>query len=191
MRAVLPTHFPHRRARVALAGAALAALLGSAGCAGAPATPAEPAPAAESASGVHSGPAHQAGGAHHGSEALGLYAVQTGPLGVIATDGVGHILYRFDSDSSAPSTSTCVDTCADTWLPLILPEGAEPDLLGVSPDIVATIPRADGGQQITLGGWPLYRHVDDDGLLDSVGAQGADGLWFAIDPYGEKAVIPT
>lgn len=191
MPVVLPTHRSVRRARAALAGAALAALVGLTGCAGAPAEPAPDAAAAQQDTPVdHSAPAGTHGG-HHGSDTGGLYAVQTGPLGVIATDGQGHILYRSDSDSNQPPTSTCVDACADTWLPVIVPDGVEQEYLGVSPELVGTIPRADGGQQMTLAGWPLYRRADDDGLLTSTGHHGEDGVWFAISPRGERVEIPA
>jgi hypothetical protein len=41
--------------------------------------------------------------------------------------------------------------------------------------------------QLTLAGWPLYRHRDDDGMLATAGQNGADGMWFVVTPKGEKA----
>lgn len=169
---MLPTH-PARL----LAAAALLAL---AAC-GAPAEPAttEPAPA----------PAAVQGGGHagHSSSAAGLYAVQSGPLGVVATDPEGHLLYRSDADSAAPSTSACTGACTQTWLPLTVADGAEPELLGVDEALVGRLERADGDDQLTLAGWPLYRHRDDTGGLADAGQNGADGSWFAITPTGGKA----
>ncbi|QJY47629.1 hypothetical protein [Pseudonocardia broussonetiae] len=166
---MLPTH-PTRL----LAAAALLAL---AAC-GAPTEPAPaPAPAA----------AAQGGHAAHSSAAAGLYAVQSGPLGVVATDSEGHLLYRSDADSAAPPTSACTGACTQTWLPLTVADGAEPELLGVDAALVGRLERADGDDQLTLAGWPLYRHRDDTGGLADTGQNGADGSWFAITPTGGKA----
>lgn len=149
---------------------ALAALLTLTACSAAPA-PATPAPAA------HSG--HAA--------AVGLYAVQSGPLGVVATDSEGHLLYRSDADTADPPASTCTGDCAATWIPLVVADGAEPELLGVDAALVGRLERAEG-DQLTLAGWPLYRHRDDTGGLLDAGRHGADGTWFAITPSGGKAV---
>ncbi|MBW0124290.1 hypothetical protein [Pseudonocardia oceani] len=129
------------------------------------------------------------GGGHagHSTADAGLYAVQSGPLGVVATDSEGHLLYRSDADSAAPSTSACTGACTQTWLPLTVADGAEPELLGVGEALVGRLDRADGDDQLTLAGWPLYRHRDDTGGLADAGQNGADGSWFAITPTGEKA----
>jgi hypothetical protein len=52
--------------------------------------------------------------------------------------------------------------------------------------LVGRLPRAEG-DQLTLAGWPLYRHRDDTGGLLDAGQNGADGTWFAVTPTGEKA----
>jgi predicted lipoprotein with Yx(FWY)xxD motif len=122
-----------------------------------------------------------------GHPVLGLYAVQTGKLGVVATDGVGHLLYRSDADSSSPSTSNCQGDCAQTWIPVLLTQGQEPELLGVDPGIVGTVGRPDGSSQLTLGGWPLYINRDDDGYLQAPETRASAGTWFAVTPTGDKA----
>lgn len=129
-------------------------------------------------------------GAHGASDTVLLYAVQTRPLGVVATDGGGRLLYRFDGDSTTPPTSHCVDACTATWRPLLLPEGQDPELAGVRPELVGRLSRADGTTQVTLAGWPLYVRPDDDGQLRTAGAHGADGQWWVITPTGEKAAAP-
>jgi hypothetical protein len=40
--------------------------------------------------------------------------------------------------------------------------------------------------QLTLAGWPLYRHRDDDGMLATAGQNGVDGR-FVVTPKGDKA----
>ena len=128
-------------------------------------------------------------GAHegHGSPSAvpALYAVQSGPLGVVATDGAGHLMYR--SDSAAPSASSCTGPCAQTWLPVLIAPGQEPELLGVDAAAVGRLVRPEGTSQLTLAGWPLYRHTDDPGGLQNTGHHGEGGTWFAITPTGDKA----
>ncbi|MCU1665642.1 MAG: hypothetical protein JWR58_5707 [Pseudonocardia sp.] len=138
------------------------------------------------------GAAEQPGGHHGGHGSPGdagpsLYAVQSGPLGVVATDGAGHLMYRSDADTAAPSTSNCTGPCAQTWLPVLVAAGQEPELLGVDPAVVGRLSRPEGTTQLTLAGWPLYRHRDDQGGLQSAGQSGADGIWFAVTPTGDKA----
>ncbi|GAA3240199.1 hypothetical protein GCM10017691_42010 [Pseudonocardia petroleophila] len=153
----------------------LSRVLAAAGLLALTACGAAPAPAAPPAG--HSG---HAGG-------VGLYAVQSGPLGVVATDTDGHLLYRSDADSADPPTSTCTGECTRTWVPLTVADGAEPELLGVDEELVGRLARPDGDDQLTLAGWPLYHHVDDTGGLTDAGRNGADGIWFAVTPTGEKA----
>lgn len=146
------------------------------GCGAAPAEPPAATPAA---------PAPADHGGHHGSSgALELWAVQSGPLGVVVTDGSGRLLYRSDRDG--PSTSACVDACTATWEP-VDPGATPPSLLGVDAGAVGSFARPDGGTQLTLAGWPLYRRVGEEGGLAGPGANGTDGVWFAVAPDGSKA----
>ena len=170
--------------RLSVTGALLvpaALLLGLTACSAAPAAaPPEPAASAQGG-GVHTG--HEAAGG------VGLYAVQSGPLGVVTTDAEGHLLYRSDADTADPPTSTCDDACMDTWFPLLMPEQGEPELLGVDPALIGRLQRADGGEQLTIAGWPVYRHVDDTGGLGDTGQHGVDGR-YAVSPSGAKVVSP-
>jgi predicted lipoprotein with Yx(FWY)xxD motif len=180
-RLVLP-----RAVRRALPGPVLlVALLGAAAC-GTPEQAAQEPAAPPSA--THDGGHGGHGG--HGSAAVPaptLYAVQTGPLGVVLTDGSGHLVYRSDADTAEPPTSTCEGPCAQTWLPVVVEPDQELDLAGVDDALVGRLQRADGTTQLTLAGWPLYRHRDDDGSLTSTGQHGAEGSWFVVTPTGEKA----
>lgn len=125
-------------------------------------------------------------GHHHGG-GLQLWATQTPTLGIVALDGAGRILYRSDADGNNPPVSHCTGECAQRWAPVTLPDGQEPDLLGVKPEHFGTIRREDGTQQVTLAGWPLYTVAGDTGSHDDTGANGAEGIWFAVTPTGEKA----
>jgi predicted lipoprotein with Yx(FWY)xxD motif len=116
--------------------------------------------------------------------------VQTGPLGIVLTDGSGHLMYRSDADSANPPASTCTDACAQTWIPVTAPPDQELELAGVKKDLVGRLQRPDGSSQLTLAGWPLYRNRDDDGSLATAGQNGAGGTWFVVTPQGEK-VTPS
>ncbi|MGD9528982.1 hypothetical protein [Pseudonocardia sp.] len=129
--------------------------------------------------------------AHHGpvndpTAPVSLWAVQTGPLGIVATDGGGRLLYRSDADSATPPTSTCTGACTDTWAPLLVGAGQQLDLEGVSRDTIGRLARPDGTTQVTLAGWPVYVRPDDDGNLATTGAHGTGG-WWAVTPTGDKA----
>jgi predicted lipoprotein with Yx(FWY)xxD motif len=148
-----------RRFRAAAAAAATSAfVLGAAAC-GSPAQPAPPA-------------------------AVQLWTTSS-PIGTVVIEAAGNVAYRSDADTNQPPTSTCLDACTQTWLPIVT-NGRPVHALGVAADQVGSITRPDGTQQVTLHGWPLYTHVADDGL-SGAGPNGTDGRWFAVGPTGEKA----
>jgi predicted lipoprotein with Yx(FWY)xxD motif len=118
---------------------------------------------------------------------LYLWAVQSGPLGTVVVDTQYRIVYRSDRDSPRPPTSTCLDpTCTGTWEPL-LTGGLSVVGRGVDQARIGTLDRPDGTRQATLDGWPLYLRVDEPAGLATTGANGTDGVWFAISPTGDKA----
>jgi predicted lipoprotein with Yx(FWY)xxD motif len=118
---------------------------------------------------------------------LQLWAVQSGPLGVVTTDGNGRIVYQFDEDSTQPPASTCVAAdCLQAWEPILMPQQGVSGL-GVDEAQVGTTIRPDGAKQVTLYGHPIYLHKGETGGLANSGANGADGVWWAINPYGAKA----
>ncbi len=183
---------------------AVARLLGAAACVSAlglstacgsstapAAPPAAPVAVADAAGQAATG--HGGHGGHSGSSAtdLELYAVQTGTLGVVFTDGEGRVLYGSAGDQADPPQSHCTDACAQTWLPLTVPAGKEPQLLGVDEAFVGRLARPDGSSQLTLGGWPVYVNRNDDGQL-KVAAPGLPAAgWFAMSPTGEKVALPA
>src|SRR4249920_3401380 len=90
---------------VAAVGAAVLRLTTACGSgattpAAAPAAPATVADTAAQAADGHSGHSGHAGMAGMGSTGLELYAVQTGTLGVVVTDGEGRVLYGSDADQT-------------------------------------------------------------------------------------------
>lgn len=117
------------------------------------------------------------------ASAAGGLATAPTTVGTVVTSE-GYTLYRFSKDTAKPSTSACVGTCATAWPPV--PGDGVPAVDGLSADLVGTVGRADGTQQLTLGGWPLYRFAKDTAPGDVKG-QGVGGTWQAIGPNGEPA----
>ena len=146
--------------------------------------------AGQAATGHGGGHSGHSGSYAAGSTDLELYAVQTGTLGVVVTDGEGRVLYGSAGDQADPPQSHCTDACAQTWQPLTVAAGQEPELLGVEATVVGRLARPDGSSQLTLGGWPVYVNRNDDGQL-KVAAPGLQAAgWFAVSPYGEKVALP-
>jgi len=104
-------------------------------------------------------------------------------------DAEGNTLYAFTQDPNG--ASVCYDECATNWPALISDttlsagEGIERSLLG-------TAVRANGSQQVTYAGMPLYHFAGDARPADTNG-QGADDAWFVVSPEGtiiERAAPP-
>ena len=129
-----------------------------------------------------------------GTPAAAPAAVVPGPvsLQVVPTefgDAVasgGWVLYRFEADEHEPPASLCENDCLRVWPP-VLTDGSPPTLAGVDPALVGSMARSDGSTQVTLGGWPLYRFVDDDrpGLTRG---ENVGGNWSVVAPDGKALV---
>jgi predicted lipoprotein with Yx(FWY)xxD motif len=105
-------------------------------------------------------------------------------LGKVVTDSEGFTLYRFDNDTASPPASNCAGACAKAW-PVVAAEGAKA-APGVDASLIGEVTRADGGKQLTIGNWPMYRYAKDTKPGD-VNGQGVGGTWFAAAPDGKKA----
>jgi predicted lipoprotein with Yx(FWY)xxD motif len=114
-------------------------------------------------------------------------ANSTAELGTVVVDGFGFTLYRSDGDSALPPAATCAGPCTETWEPVL---AADPITVeGLAEKAVGTVQRPDGQAQLTIGGWPVYRHEGDaPGATDG---HGAEGKWFAIAPDGDKATASS
>jgi predicted lipoprotein with Yx(FWY)xxD motif len=110
-------------------------------------------------------------------------------LGEVLTDQNGRTLYLFTKDSKEPSKATCVDDCAAAWPPLMVSDGMQ--VTGVDSALVGQVARPDGsGEQVTVGGWPLYTFAKDTTAGVATG-QGMNDVWFAVTPKGTKAGAPA
>jgi predicted lipoprotein with Yx(FWY)xxD motif len=109
-------------------------------------------------------------------------ALKTTTIGgtTVLTNAKGFTLYSFAPDT--PSTSKCYGSCAAYWPPVTGTAAASPGV----PGRVGTIKRADGSQQLTYNGHPLYTYIGDSApgqaRGDNLNLNG--GLWHEIRVSG-------
>lgn len=106
-------------------------------------------------------------------------------LDPVVVNGNGIVLYRFDEDTADPSKSNCTGRCAERWLPVLIAPTGTIYLTDIPESAVGTVEREDGTLQVTLGGQPIYRYIEDERIGDRNG-QGVDGAWFGVRPDGRK-----
>jgi predicted lipoprotein with Yx(FWY)xxD motif len=106
-------------------------------------------------------------------------------LGRIVVDGKGRTLYLFEKDTRR--RSACYGQCATYWPPL-LTHGTPVARPGVKQSLLGTTRRANGGQQVTYSGHPLYRFALDTkpGQTKGEGLQDFGGGWDVVSPAGKK-----
>ena len=109
--------------------------------------------------------------------------VASSDLGDILVDGEGRTLYAFTPDESS-GEPTCYDECAGNWPPLTS-SGEVTVGEGLDDSDFTTVARTDdAGDQVKIGGWPLYYFAGDAAAGDTNG-QGVGGKWFVVDANGE------
>jgi predicted lipoprotein with Yx(FWY)xxD motif len=105
--------------------------------------------------------------------------------GKILADGQGRALYLFTGDKS--STSTCTGACAATWPPVTasaMPMAGS----GVDQSLLGTAKRADGTEQLTYNGHPLYYFSADSGsgMAKGQGVKAFGSDWYVLNAKGSK-----
>ena len=140
------------------------------------------APVASSATAQPSSPAAASSGT--AAMTIGLQSV-SGIDGKILADGQGRSLYLFTADKS--STSTCAGACAAAWPPVTasaMPMAGG----GVSQSLLGTSKRADGTEQLTYNGHPLYYFSADSGsgMAKGQGIKAFGSDWYVVDGKGSK-----
>jgi len=140
------------------------------------------APVASSAAAQPSSPAAVSSGT--AAMTIGLQSV-SGIDGKILADGQGRALYLFTADKS--STSTCTGACAAAWPPVTasaMPMAGG----GVSQSMLGTTKRADGTEQLTYNGHPLYYFAADtgSGMAKGQGTKAFGSGWYVVNGKGSK-----
>ncbi|MEZ8133662.1 MAG: fasciclin domain-containing protein [Porticoccaceae bacterium] len=82
----------------------------------------------------------------------------------------GFTLYAFDSDLGSAG-STCNDSCATNWPPVLVTDGEVANISGLS-----LVTRDDGSSQAAYKGRPLYFYSGDTEASDTSG-QSVSGWW--------------
>jgi predicted lipoprotein with Yx(FWY)xxD motif len=111
-------------------------------------------------------------------------------LGPILIDSQGRTLYLWQADTGAKST--CTGACASAWPPLMT-TGKPTAGSGVRSSLLATTKRADGTEQVTYNGHPLYRFAGDTAPRQTNG-QGSTGFgapWYVLSPRGNALTGTT
>ena len=99
----------------------------------------------------------------------------------VLTDPSGRTLYLYEPDGTG--APTCTGSCAGAWPPVFASGGAAAGD-GVTAKI-ATVKDADGKDQVTVNGRPVYLFAGDTKPGDANG-QGQGGVWFTLDAAGAK-----
>lgn len=106
-------------------------------------------------------------------------------LGPVLAAADGRTLYLFKKDKG-PS-SQCSGTCAQAWPPA-LTTGSPKVAGGAAKGLLGVTKRADGRQQVTYAGHPLYAYAGDS-AAGQTGGQGLDQFgakWFVVSPRGTE-----
>ncbi|MTD53968.1 SCO0930 family lipoprotein [Amycolatopsis pithecellobii] len=128
-------------------------------------------------------PAGAKAGAAAPAEQTAINTTDIPGLDTVLTDQNGMTLYLFTKDSKKPSKSTCDGDCAAKWPPLLAQGDVK--INGVDPKLVGKVRRADGTEQVTVGGWPMYRFAKDTAPGQANG-HAVGGTWFEVEPAGCK-----
>ena len=118
------------------------------------------------------------------SSATSLVSAKSSSLGTFLVDAKGQTLYLWDADHGA--MSTCNGECATDWPPLTT-KSAPKAGAGVKASLLGTSKRADGTQEVTYAGHPLYTFAGDTGPGQTTGqGSGAFGApWWVVTPAGK------
>lgn len=109
----------------------------------------------------------------------------SGIPGMALVDEDGKALYLWEADKSG--TSTCTGACAAAWPP-VTTSGAPLAGGGVDKSLLGTVKRADGAEQVTYNGHPLYYYVGDTGPGTAKGQGSKDfgASWYVLSAKGVK-----
>jgi len=111
---------------------------------------------------------------------------QRDTLGLFLTDRMGNTLYYFAKDTSG--TSACTGACLEKWPAFSAGPISAPSVL--DPADFSSLTRADGMNQTTFIGRPLYYFANDTKPGDTNG-EGFNNLWYVANITGTVPVTPT
>jgi len=121
------------------------------------------------------------------SKAKSAVAVDLGATkaGKVLVGPNGRAVYLFEKDKG--TTSECSGACAKAWPPLTT--SAKPTAgTGVTASMLGITKRADGTEQVTYNGHPLY-YFEGDKKSGTIAGQGLDAFgaeWYVVGATGSK-----
>jgi predicted lipoprotein with Yx(FWY)xxD motif len=118
------------------------------------------------------------------SSAASVVSAKSSSLGTFLVDAKGQTLYLWDADHGA--MSTCNGECATDWPPLTT-KSAPKAGAGVKASLLGTSKRADGTQEVTYAGHPLYTFAGDTapGQTTGQGSAAFGAPWWVVTPAGK------
>jgi predicted lipoprotein with Yx(FWY)xxD motif len=119
--------------------------------------------------------------------AVTINSVHT-PRGTVLTNSSGFALYLLTADS--PTRSNCTSTLCNTiWRPVWASGGGKAGP-GVQQSLLGTLPLANGIEQVTYAGHPLYTYVGDLSPAQTTGEgiQSFGGVWWVIAASSGAAI---
>lgn len=108
--------------------------------------------------------------------------------GKVLVDSAGRTVYYYDKDQPGETTSACTGPCVGLW-PAV-PAPASPKLGPGVDGTLGTVTGADGKDQLTFEGHPLYTYASDGEAGDAYG-QGYGGIWWVVGADGTKMTTPA
>lgn len=120
-----------------------------------------------------------------------VIAARQARFGPSMADGHGNTVYVFSADKVGQSN--CNGTCARTWIPVVSQGGKPHAGPGFLQQAIGSIQRADGSDQVTFFGFPLYYYIADTAPGDAKGhgVSAFGGVFSASPPSSNKGGHPT
>jgi len=100
-------------------------------------------------------------------------------LGIVLVDAKGRTLYTL---TNGGQTVACTGSCPSIWPPLLVPTGSTPR----GAKGVIGLGLVPGGQQVAVGGVPVFRFSGDTkaGQANGEGISSFGGVWHAVKVGG-------
>ncbi|MFJ2114742.1 MULTISPECIES: hypothetical protein [unclassified Streptomyces] len=123
-------------------------------------------------------------------------AKMVGMYGEILVNHKDRTLYLFAADKLDPTTkkytSACTGDCAKVWVPLTVHHKPEAGTGPVKASWLATITRADGTEQVTYDGHPLYTFKKDlkAGETHGQDVKAYGAKWYVVGADGKAVTTP-
>ncbi len=105
--------------------------------------------------------------------------VASSTLGTILVDAKGNTLYYFANDIPGSGASACTAQCAVVWP--VFSAGTIQVSSPLNAADFGSITRADGTNQTTWKGWPLYYYASDS-APGQVNGENVQKIWFVVKP---------